>query len=328
LFTRNTYIDEFSRCDRKYRGWHWIVLAPKLFPKKMSHSARKFERSNFLRRVRALKYENLSPGNGVGYPNIEVLSVAAGKDISILPYTLSSVLKNSMNPITNITIVCPQRDLESCIFALQNLGNLVPIRVLNEDEILPLPIRNAIKEKFPHRYGWVLQQFVATKYISESTSKGVLLINSDTILIKRVHWLNNKGEQILMPTLEYHPPYYNLLKLLFQFTNNPKHTFISHHMLFQPQKFIKILERRGYNNMEEFLLTALEKSDIQESSPLCVEFEPYAQGMMIDYLDFVMLRKFSNLNLTRNPENLRIVEGLIEGKLDLPYNSVSLHDYL
>jgi len=328
LFTRNTYIDEFSRTDRSFRQWHWLVLAPKLFPKKKGFSDGKIERSNFLRRVRALKYGNSISKNGVGFPNIEVLSVAAGKDISILPFTLRSVLKNSMNPITQITIICPQQDRESCISAVRNLGGKTPIRVLNEDQILPMKVRSEIKKKFPHRYGWVLQQFLATKYISESTSKGVLLINSDTILIKRAHWLNSNGQQILMPSLEFHPPYYKLLENLFQFSANPRHTFITHHMLFQPQKFTRILEQRGFDSVEEFLFTALEQSDTQESSPLCVEFEPYAQGMMIDYNDFVTLRKFSNLGLPRNPKNLQIVEDLIEGRVDLPYNSVSLHDYL
>ena len=33
MFTRNTYIDEFSRLDRTFRKWHWVVLFPKLFPR-------------------------------------------------------------------------------------------------------------------------------------------------------------------------------------------------------------------------------------------------------------------------------------------------------
>jgi hypothetical protein len=304
------------------------VLFPKLFPKVLDRDSRKSVRSMFIRRVRSLKFENSLISNGTGFPDIEVLSVVAGKDLEILPYTLKSVLKNSLNPIAQITIVCPNDEIDTCASVLKGLDISTPVRILDENHVAPESLRSAIKAKFPHRYGWVLQQFLAIKIISESTQEGVLLINSDTILIKKAHWLNGSGKQILMPSLDFHPPYYNLLGTLFKFTNKPTHTFVTHHMLFQPPKFGAILEKRGFKNVEEFSLTALELSDASESSPLCVEFEPYAQGMMADYLDFVSLRKFSNLGLPRTPENLNLINDLIESKVALPYNSVSLHDYL
>lgn len=328
MFTRNTYIDEFSRLDRTFRRWHWVVLFPKLFPRVSGRDLRKSVRSMFIRRVRSLKYENSLISNGAGFPDIEVLSVVAGKDLAILPYTLKSVLKNSLNPIAQMTIVCPNAEMDACTSVLMGLGISTPIRILDEDHVAPESLRSAIKEKFPHRYGWVLQQFLAIKIISESKEDGVLLINSDTILIKKAHWLNGMGKQILMPSLDFHSPYYKLLVTLLKFTKNPTHTFVTHHMLFQPLKFEAILKKRGFKNVEEFSLTALELSDGNESSPLCVEFEPYAQGMMADYLDFVSLRKFSNLGLPRTPENLKLIDDLIEAKVTLPYNSVSLHDYL
>jgi len=328
LFTRNTYIDEFSRLDRTFRKWHWVVLFPKLFPRVSSRGLRKSFRSIFILRVRSLKYENSLISNGDGFPDIEVLSVVAGKDLITLPYTLKSVLKNSLNPIAQITIVCPKAEIDACASVLKRLDISTPIRILDEDHVVPESTRSAIKAKFPHRYWWVLQQFLAIKFISESTKQGVLLINADTILIKKAHWLNASGKQILLPSLDFHLPYYKLLGKFFKFTKHPTHTFVTHHMLFQPLKFAAIFKKRGFKNVEEFSLTALELSDANESSPLCVEFEPYAQGMMADYLDFVSLRKFSNLGLPRTPENLKLIDDLIEAKVTLPYNSISLHDYL
>ena len=72
------------------------MLFPKLFPRVSGKDLRKSVRSMFIRRVGSLKYENSLISNGAGFPDIEVLSVVAGKDLAILPYTLKSVLKNSL----------------------------------------------------------------------------------------------------------------------------------------------------------------------------------------------------------------------------------------
>lgn len=328
MFTRNTYMAEFSKLDRRARYWHWIVLFPKLFPKIKNTELRRAERNNFLRRFRAVHQVGSLILEGDTFPDIELLTVAAGKDISILPLTLKSAISNSLNPIKNITIICPKSDQEECSRILATLDFKIFYQVLAEDEIISALIREKINSKFPNRYGWIIQQFLKAIYICESGERGILLIDADTVLIKKSHWLDDLGNQILMPSLEFHRPYYVILETLLGLKSTPSHTFITHHMLFQPQKYRDILKSRGFDSAEDFLLKALELADDRDTSPLSVDFEPYAQGMFTDFKGFVALRKFSNFALPRNIENIEKVGDLAEARIEVPYNSISLHDYL
>lgn len=297
-------------------------------PKIVNSKMRRDERRNFVRRVRALSLPNDLNLSESGYPEIEILTVAAAKDFEVLPYTLKSAIRNSKNPVKRITVICPEQQVESCFQIIKDSGIQENVNVLNENEIIEESVRTTIREKFGARYGWVLQQALATYFIGNSNAAGILLINADTVLINQAHWLDGIGNQILMPSLEFHEPYYKLLRTVMKFKITPRNTFITHHMLFQPECLRTIIKYQGYSNVLEFINAAIMEANADEPSSMCIEFEPYAQGMLKYYSNRVTLKKFSNLGVQRTQENLRKLEQLVEKELSYPYNSVSLHDYL
>lgn len=262
------------------------------------------------------------------FPEIEILSVVAGKDIEVLALALESALLSSANPVAKISLICPARDVSNCRREVAKIKFDGTIQIIDENLILNSYRRNEILLAFGNRYGWVLQQFLAVEHILNSKHKGVLLLNSDTILIRRAHWLDGLGNQLMLVSLEFHKPYYELLGKVMGFSRNPKYTFVTHHMLFQPEKFKAILGSRGFQSTEEFQRAVIQNAEPGQSSPLCVEFEPYGQGMCKDFLNFVHLRKFSNVSIRRDEFDKTQILKSIDGKLDYRYNSLSLHDYL
>lgn len=116
--------------------------------------------------------------------------------------------------------------------ALIKLELDIESKVLGEEDLINSSDRELIASAFPHRYGWVLQQFLAVEHILSSQLAGVLLVNCDTVLTKRVHWLDGTGNQKLLASLEFHAPYYELLEKVFGLSSCPDYTFVLHHMLF------------------------------------------------------------------------------------------------
>jgi hypothetical protein len=327
-FTRNNFLEYFSQQGNSFKFWHWIIIFPKLFPRTFQRQKRKALRRNFLRQQRSISLdEDLNLPN-LCFPQIQILVVVAGRDIEIMDLAVTSALFNSKNPISKVTIICPSIDLEACALKVKKMSLNVRTEILDENEVISADLCKLIRKKFPSRYGWILQQFLAVDQIFKSKEKGVLLLDADTILLRPVHWLDCSSNQILMVGTSYHQPYYDLLGQLLNFSSSPKYTFVTHHMLIQPILFKLILKNRGYDSSSEFFIDVLNFADEKSASPMCIEFEPYAQGMLADNPEKVLLRKFSNVDMVRNQQNLMIASNAFMGGDSSKYNSLSLHYYL
>jgi hypothetical protein len=262
------------------------------------------------------------------FPEIDILVVANKKDLNVLPLTIRSVIRYSLNPIKSIIVITPAVEVQDFQSALEDLRLKIPSKVLNEDDVLSDIDRSLIKARFPNRYGWVLQQFLSVSVLAKSESKGTLLLDCDTVLTRKTHWLNGLGRQTLLASLEYHPPYYELLNKILKLPITPTYTFITHHMLFQPPLLREVLGLTKDFSVSEFLVKVLSEADTEEGSPLCVEFEPYGQALWHNLNNRISLAKFSNLPLRRSAENLEWVEKIIESGEEFEYKSISLHTYL
>ena len=316
--------DELMEIGKKPKEWQWLATAiTRLGKSRNIESVKSLPRQ---RRVNRLE-ESLEL-NSNSYPSIELLIVVAGKDMEMLPVVISSALRFSMNPIHKISIICPRLEVIPCQLLLSKMSFSGKCEILSEDEIMDVNRRDQIAQRFPQRYGWVLQQFLAVEFISKSKENGILLLNSDTILLRNVHWLDAGRNQIIMSGTDFHKPYYLLLSRIFGVSKKPAFTFVTHHMLFQPELMREIFSKRGYESLSKFLEDVVFYADPSQQSPLCVEFEPYAQAMKIDFPQHVSIRKFGNISMSRTQENLDYVVRALEGKQELNYNSVSLHDYL
>jgi len=212
--------------------------------------SKQFKRSYF-RDYSAARIPN-NQLNSIGAPIIELLICSTRKDFAYLENVVNSALKYSRNEISSVTIIVPAGDMMECRELLSKVSK--SISVLNEDSQLPSELRSKVKALFPTRYGWVLQQLLILNYALNSNSKGVLQIDSDTILTSYVTWIDKDLRQILYPTAHYHTPYYKTLDLLMPNLCNGKMAFVSHHMLFQPsicREIFQILKFENITNLFE-----------------------------------------------------------------------------
>lgn len=278
--------------------------------------------------INALKLKSDLALSEESFPRIELLTVATVKDFEVFPLTIQSAINSSLNPITAVTVIVPQAEIAEFETALANLELDAESKVLGEEDVIDSSDRDLIRSTFPNRYGWVLQQFLAVEYILSSKLAGVLLVNCDTVLTKKVHWLDSAGNQKLLASLEFHAPYYELLQKIYGLPRSPDYTFVTHHMLFQPALLRSILDIPEGASISGYLRRILEKADLRENSPLCAEFEPYGQAMFKLYRHKVTLEKFANLGLVRTSDHLELTRRALGFDPKFKYKSISLHSYL
>jgi hypothetical protein len=202
------------------------------------------------------------------------------------------------------------------------------IEVKSEDDILNYRISEKIKEYFPQKYGWVLQQFLTIEQVINSQFAGVLQINSDTLILKPVLWLNYDGIQPLFVSSEYNRPYYQLLNKINNKFPIDTHSHITHHMMFQPKFLRAIMNKSNLSSTEHLLDVVLKNYDRNATSPICIEFEFYALGMLTYFRENAITSKFSNVGLNLKPSLNNVEFESIIKKLSNMYNSVSMHSYL
>jgi hypothetical protein len=91
------------------------------------------------------------------------------------------------------------------------------------------------------------------------------------------------------------------------------------------QEIIQVFNVNNVSNLVNWLIMHVEPG---EESPLCVEFELYAQGMLQLYPAFVKLRKFSNVSLPRTSMAIEEDQKKHTNLKVSKFNSCSYHDYI
>lgn len=322
------YIKFFSQRNRRTRSFHLLLLFPYIaLESLLSRKSFKPTLKDFIRQFNSISLPLATIAKTTKLPQIEVLCVVAGKDLEILPIVISQAIKCSENEVTKVNVITRKSDLIACVETIAGLKLAMDWDVLDEELQISETVRDKMKVVFGARYGWVLQQFLAVNFVLNSKAEGILLVNADTILLQRITWLSDEKTQILMASTEYHAPYYELLSKLIGSPVNPRYTFITHHMLFQPDIFREILEHWGIGPLGNLVEQVVSNVNSENQSPMCVEFELYAQGIGLLHPELVEMRKFCNTTWKRSRTNVVRLNEIIENNRSKRWNSISLHDY-
>jgi hypothetical protein len=320
-FLRYTYL--FNRFDYKP---NIIVLLPYLF---FSLVKGKHYRKNLIRSYEVNRINSFpEPTTTKNQPSIEILVNSTSKDFKYLNTVINRAVANSYNDIAKISITVPKKEINACRILLLENKYKNKIEVKSENDILNDRITNKIKEHFPQRYGWVLQQFLTIEQVINSQFAGVLQVNSDTLILKPFLWLDNNGNQPLFVASEYNFPYYQLLNEINNKFPIETYSHITHHMMFQPRFLQAIMNKSCLNSTEHLLDVVLENYDRSAASPICIEFEFYALGILTYFPENAIISKFSNVSLKLKPSVNNVEFESIIKKLSKMYNSVSIHSYL
>lgn len=303
-------------------AWFWayfitrVLLTPRTYP------------LSYVRRIAAatdLPIDSL-PAD-LPLPMIDIVVVAAGKDVDMLPKVLRYGGNASRNAVRRAILVVPHHELHHVSNSLRQAGSDYDfdVEVRCEDDVVSPSTRNAIHQVPAVRYGWILQQALKLQTVVSSEAPGCLVIDADTLLLRPRTWLTADGRQVLTPTFEFQEPYYRFLSELGVLRWPPKRSFTSHHMLMQPSVLRSVLNRASLESVEAWVHAYLRHQSYGGARDYLNDYELYAQGLMNLEPGRVHLEKWSNVGVARSAAALS--DDSLHG-LAKSHCSVSMHSYL
>lgn len=259
--------------------------------------------------------------------SFELVYVATKKDFDTLKMSLKWATKSLSNyNVTKVRVIVPDHQTDECKEVLNNL-QLKHLEVIPETSLINNQLIETLNSTFAERGTWVLQQLLKVQAVSSSKASAVLIVDADTIILRKRAWFDHDGRQLLTPSIEYHKPYYFFLNKIFGTPVNPRYTFISHHMVMQPNLLRTFLQKANFLDINNFVKYIIDNADRHEKSAVCLEYELYGQNLIKDCPNFYWLGRWSNISLSRlHFARLRKHNWLIK-ILAVLFNSVSFHSW-
>lgn len=218
-------------------------------------------------------------------PQIEILIAAAEKDFDIINCTIEAAILSSLNPVSLVKVVVPRA---SVAVASESLSPIAEVH--SEDDFLPIDLLNAASRFQPiGRAGWVAQQLIGLYGAWSSDSRGVLVLDSDTLLAGTRVWLTNSGIQPLSFSYEYHQPYESHASRVWG--KRHRHHFLSyitHYMMMQPDILKKMFPRL------EDIVRWVELADPGEPSGLA-DYHSYGRWISDNRRNRIRFERWSNI---------------------------------
>ena len=256
--------------------------------------------------------------------DIELLVLCTEKDLATLPFALRSCEQFSLNPITGCSVVAPS----ACISMIENLLSdfafSFPVHVLSEnsfiDELLLSRIRSILKDNSGH----AIQQLVKFGYVSLSSAEGVLVLDSDTILLKPQLWLDLHGRQLLQLAWEYIPEHYEHLEQLCHKKFDNSFNTVTHHMLIQPHLLRSMSGIKDSTDLYSYQNSAFDLANHSLQSIFSLDYLYYGLNLIYSFPDRVFFSRWCN-KAAKPLESSEAYSSLLEISGDIPYNSISFH---
>ena len=256
---------------------------------------------------------------------VELVIVASAKDFDMFKFTIPAAIEALGQFYGGKTrLVVPDNSVKYCSEKVSDLG-LERITVISEDLLINESHRDILRKKFGQRYGWALQQFLKVSQVEQTSVDASLVLDADTILLSPRKWFDSDSRQILFPSVEYHPPYYELLNSRNIGEKIPKFTFVTHHMLMQKSLMREALDKIGARDVHQ-LIDIVARSTSYEESAFCIEYELYGQYLFNHRPESFFLERWSNRGIARREINHLELKEI--KKEYAKYASISAHDYL
>jgi hypothetical protein len=304
-------------------GVQIIKLVAKFKSSQIEIDFNRFMHSQWIRPHQTSRKGALLDSHGM---KIDLVFVVTRKDFDVLRFSLPKAFRSiPANLRGEVRLIVPTQDVEECMTLFKDKA--IPLRVSDEEHLIEESARQVLKDKFGSRYTWVLQQILKVAAVTDSKSKATLIVDADTVLLRRKNWFNKYGQQILMPSDEYNSDYYSFLSQFGICTNPPKYTFIAHHMLIQRQFLIEAFKELGISTIRELIDLLDRTTQVHSQSPVCVDYELYGQFMFNRYSKQIVLSRWSNIGISVSRLEQICNSTFRLRFLGLFYNSASFHSW-
>ena len=319
--TLSGFIENFSQVTRTPK----LTGALRLIPYFVFRGFRGIDL--LLRFIRAGQYISQNVNLNGNLPDIELLFVTTRKDSDVLPYSIKNAIRHSLNNVIKIVVIVPSNEFQYFSELLGKLSLKIRVELISEDLEIDQQSRDLIKSQMKSRYGWTLQQFLTVSYCLRSSAKGVLAVNSDTLILRNQVWVDHEGRQILMESHEFNSEYYSLIERMNSRFKNLSKSHITHHMLFQPDILRETIFSFGASSISEYVSIFMSAVNTDLTSPLCVEFEPYANYLRLAAPSRFRMVRFCNIGVVRSSET-SLEKLIFKFEKANNYNSISMHSWM
>ncbi len=312
-----------SRCYRPRKIFRILVGFSRIWyrfrGRQLTFDSKRFEEAAWVSKYKENKSGNYNK-------TIELVIVSTLKDFDILADSINHALR-ALSPykITGARVIVPSRHVASCRRLIADCESQVEI--VDESDLVSQKLFHKLTEVFGSRNTWVLQQLLKVQAVLTSKSDAVLILDSDTVLLRPRPWFSSTGHQILMPSMEYNAHYYQFLQKLHITELVPKYSFISHHMLMQPRILCNLLNSLGLLEIDSFVTYICDNANTNVQSPFSIEYELYGQYLHKTEPKGYFLERWSNISISRKHSSTILKSKFAKSILRTFYNSVSFHSW-
>ena len=204
----------------------------------------------------------LSASTSVGVPVInEVISVCSAKDIDV--WTIAAQHIVQFIPAKQFTVIVP--DAQVPIFASVTKA---PYKVKPESLFvgnLKEKVASVLSPDNQNRVGWYLQQFVKISAVLARDNEDVVLIwDADTVPLKKLDFINSKGQFIYYKGSEYRKSYFDFIERSLGLKRTQSFSFIAQSLVLRvdwARELFNMLEKNTNLHWVDAILHYLDKSE-------------------------------------------------------------------
>ncbi len=124
------------------------------------------------------------------------------------------------------------------LFFEKALGTRLPIRLLNEDEILDGLTLHNMQDYFirrigwSNRAGWYFKQLLnMSMAFLPDMADHYLVWDSDTVLLQPLTFFSPNDKVLVKPTTKIHKPYFDVIKIILGIEKQVNYSFVSEHFM-------------------------------------------------------------------------------------------------
>jgi Family of unknown function (DUF6492) len=255
-------------------------------------------------------------GNADVATDIDVVIPVGPRDISVLELALNGLHENLAGPIGAISCIAP-------VDIGPELRRRYPeVNVIDEEVICGPGLRDKVS-RFGARAGWMMQQFVTLSTPEVSEGDAVLVIDADTVLLRKRRF--RAGDKtLLLAAEEFHLEYYETLARIWrEALAVPLFSCIAHHMCFLRRDVVAMraaIEKRWSMHWVDAILRSC-----GPERRLFSEYELYGQWRLRTSPSSTVVRPMRNIPWKRSPGDT--LASLTDAVATRAY-SVSCHWYL
>lgn len=240
---------------------------------------------------RVLPFDPLCEAATDSLPQIDVMIPAHPKDLDVLRYCVAACGRGTRNPISRIVVLVPADSVAQVQLVLGE-----SVTVISEADVLG-NLSEWIKEHIPlERQGWVAQQCLKLLWVLGNEQRATLVLDADTVLLRRRTWLDAESRQLLAISAERHEPYVEHADKCWNLHRATQAiSYVTHHQLMQPD-VVKAMFPDGASSIRQWL----SRADFSVQSALS-EYHCYGAWIRTNAESRVRLASFSNRGLSKAP---------------------------